>query len=226
MVVPPFRDCSGCRGFGGGFARSTDAVALHPFGRWQARASAAYAQVHVVLAKEVHMSARNYWIGVVSKARAQAMVAGGFAEVNRGKAGPLERMRKGDGFAVYSPRSDEPDGARVQAFTAIGCVGDGSIVQTQESDGAVAFRRGVRYGPARDAPIKPLIEALSFIRSKVHWGAPFRFGFIRVSESDFALIAMAMGRDFERDFPGAEASSRSHDAGSTPAHEANRAAPW
>jgi hypothetical protein len=172
------------------------------------------------------MIAHNFWIGVVSKAQALAMVAGGFAEVNRGKAGPLERMRAGDGFALYSPRFADPDGERVQAFTAIGCVGAGSIEQATTRDRVVAFRRAVRYWPASDAPIKPLIEPLSFIRSKAHWGAPFRFGFIRVSESDFALIATPMGRDFAQDFPSAEPSSRSNDAAGTPVREAGRAAPW
>jgi hypothetical protein len=46
-----------------------------------------------------------------------------------------------------------------------------------------------------------LIEDLSFIRSKKHWGAAFRFGVLRVPEADFALIAAAMGRTFADDFP-------------------------
>ena len=172
------------------------------------------------------MSARNYWIGVASKAQVLAMVAGAFAEVNRGKAGPLERMREGDGFAVYSPRFADPDGERVQAFTAIGCVGEGQIVQVQADDGAVAFRRAVRYWPASDAPIKPLLEPLSFIRSKAHWGAPFRFGFLRVPESDFALIAAAKGRDFASDFPSVESVSRRTDALTASSRDAGRAPPW
>jgi hypothetical protein len=45
---------------------------------------------------------------------------------------------------------------------------------------------------------------LSFIRSKDHWGAAFRFGFLRVPEEDFARIAAAMGRDFARDFDAAQ----------------------
>ena len=49
------------------------------------------------------------------------------------------------------------------------------------------------YLPAQPAPIKPLIAQLSFIRSKTHWGAAFRFGMLRVPEVDFALIAAAMG---------------------------------
>jgi EVE domain-containing protein len=163
------------------------------------------------------MSTRNYWIGVVSKGQAEAMIAAGFAEVNRGKAGPLERMREGDGFALYSPRTEDPDGDRVQAFTAIGCVAGGRIVQAHSTDGSPTFRRGVRYLPAIDAPVRPLIESLSFIRSKLHWGAPFRYGFIRISEDDFARIAAAMGRDFTRDFPRVETPALVRESSAVPA---------
>ena len=147
------------------------------------------------------MNARSYWIGVVSKAHAYAAIGGGYVELNHGKAGPLERMREGDGVTLYSPRTHDPDGERVQAFTAIGRIGAGTIFQAHTSDGLAPFRRAVHYWPANDAPIKPLIEPVSFIRSKLHWGAPLRFGFIRISDSDFAQIAQAMGRDFAADFP-------------------------
>jgi len=110
-------------------------------------------------------------------------------------------MREGDGFAFYSPRVEHLYGAPLQAFTAIGRVGGGAIFQADEGDGFVAFRRAVDYLSAHEAPIKPLLEALSFIRNKAYWGAAFRFGFIKVPEVDFALIAAAMGREFARDFP-------------------------
>ena len=163
------------------------------------------------------MNARNYWIGVVPRALAEAMIDGRYAELNRGKAGPLERMREGDGLALYSPRSGGLEDARVQAFTAIGRVVDGPITQTQAHDGSATFRRGVDYLPASDAPIKPLIEPLSFIRSKLHWGAPFRFGFIRVPENDFAQIAAAMGCDFERDFPRTAVATPQRESSALPA---------
>lgn len=145
------------------------------------------------------MSPRSYWIGVVSKSHVDLGVAGGFTQLNHGKAGPLERMRPGDGLAYYSPRTDHPDGAPLQAFTAIGRVVPGDIFQA-EAGGMKPFRRAIEYLPASPAPIKPLLPDLSFIRSKEHWGAAFRFGFLRVPEEDFARIARAMGRDFERDF--------------------------
>ena len=151
------------------------------------------------------MNERNYWIGVVSKDHAAKGITGGFTQLNHGKAGPLERMRAGDGFAFYSPRLSYPDGTPLQAFTAIGRVRDGIVYQASREadamvDGFAPFRLGVDYLPAHDAPIKPLIEALSFIRSKAHWGAAFRFGYLRVPEEDFARISTAMGRDFAADF--------------------------
>jgi hypothetical protein len=146
------------------------------------------------------MASRNYWIGVVSQAHVQTAVAGGFAQLSHGKAGPLERMREGDGFVYYSPRTSYPAGEPVQSFTAIGRVANGRIFQVDAGEDFTPFRRAVEYLPATPAPIKPMIDALSFIRSKPHWGATFRFGFVRVPEDDFARIAAAMGRDFAADF--------------------------
>jgi EVE domain len=154
------------------------------------------------------MDERNYWIGVVSRDHVAIGVAGGFTQLNHGKAGPLERMRAGDGFVFYSPRTSHPDGAPLQAFTALGRVRGGTVYRADlgtSGTGFAPFRLAVEYLPARDAPIKPLLEDLSFIRSKTHWGAAFRFGFLRVPAADFARIAAAMGRDFAADFPPAPA---------------------
>ena len=159
------------------------------------------------------MIERNFWIGVVSRDHVAIGVAGGFTQLNHGKAGPLERMRAGDGFAFYSPRTSYPEGPPLQAFTAIGRIRDGNVYQVKSEvhlqaqagpgSGFTPFRLAVDYLPAQDAPIKPLIDQLSFIRSKTHWGAAFRFGFLRVPDADFARIATAMGRDFAVDFPSA-----------------------
>ena len=151
------------------------------------------------------MNERNYWIGVVSRDHVAIGVSGGFTQLSHGKAGPLERMRAGDGFVFYSPRTAYPDGPPLQAFTAIGRIRDGIVYQAAQTNGSNdvlhPFRLSVDYLPAHDAPIKPLIDDLSFIRSKSHWGAAFRFGHLRVPEADFARIAAAMGRPFDADFP-------------------------
>src|SRR5258708_38935543 len=100
------------------------------------------------------MSEPNYWIGVVSKEHVALGVAGGFTQLNHGKAGPLGRMRAGDGFAFYSPRTAYPDGEPLQAFTAIGRIRDGNVYQvTQELVGTEdfrPFRLAVDYLPAHD----------------------------------------------------------------------------
>jgi hypothetical protein len=44
-----------------------------------------------------------------------------------------------------------------------------------------------------EAPIRPLIDRLSFIRNKGRWGQTFRSGHFEIHREDFELIASAMG---------------------------------
>jgi hypothetical protein len=111
-------------------------------------------------------------------------------------------MRPGDGFAFYSPRTLQMGGEAMQAFTAIGQVPDAPLERADGPGGEPCFRRPMAFRMATVAPIRPLIESLSFIHSKKHWGAAFRFGFLPVPEEDFARIAAAMGRNFREDFAG------------------------
>jgi len=143
------------------------------------------------------MSDRSYWIAIAAKDLVDSAVAGSYGQLNRGAAAPLERMRAGDGYLFYSPRT-HPAGEALQAFTAIGRVRTGKVYQATTDADFKPFRIEVDYLPSQPAPIKPLIAELSFIRSKVHWGAAFRFGMRRVPEVDFALIAAAMGCSLEQ----------------------------
>ena len=143
---------------------------------------------------------RGYWIGVVSRAHVQLGIKGGFMQLNHGKRAPVRKLKAGDGLIMYSPRLEYPDGDPCQAFTAIGRVLTGEVYQAEMAPDFKPFRVDMQFFKAKDAPIKPLIERLSFIRSKQHWGAAFRFGQLKVEEADFALVAAAMGRDFRRDF--------------------------
>ena len=110
-------------------------------------------------------------------------------------------MAGGDGFVFYSPRTAHPDGELLQTFTAIGRIKEGPIYQVDMGEGFIPFRRKVEYLAATAAPIRPLIDELTFIRSKQHWGAAFRYGLVKVPAEDFARIAAAMGRTFANDFP-------------------------
>lgn len=135
-----------------------------------------------------------YWIAVASRDHVERGIADGVVQVSHGKAGPLERMQPGDGLLYYSPRAQEGAGDVLMAFTALALITPGAIDSAQ-IEGTSCFRRAARYLPGAPVPIKPLLPDLSFIRSKTHWGATFRFGFLRIPAQDFAYIARLMGCD-------------------------------
>jgi predicted RNA-binding protein len=134
----------------------------------------------------------KYWIIVASKDHLQRGLDGGFIQANHGKAGPLKRMKPDDWVVFYSPKLVYEKPEKYQHFTAIGQIADDRIYQHDMGGGFVPFRRNVRFLPARDIPIQPLIDALTFIQDKSHWGAPFRFGTLQIPEGDFKLIAREM----------------------------------
>jgi len=140
---------------------------------------------------------RQFWIGVVSREHVRLGINGGFIQLGHGKKAPVQRLRAGDALVMYSPRTAYPDGEPLQAFTAIGVVSTGKVYQVQMTEDFKPYRVDVRFLKAKEAPIKPLIDALSFIKSKAHWGAAFRFGQIKIPAEDFKLIAKAMGVESE-----------------------------
>jgi len=140
---------------------------------------------------------RQFWIGVVSREHVRLGVKGGFIQLGHGKKAPVQRLRAGDALVMYSPRTAYPDGEPLQAFTAIGVVSTGKVYQVQMTEDFKPYRIDVRFLQAKEAPIKPLVDALSFIKSKTHWGAAFRFGQIKIPAEDFKLIAKAMGVESE-----------------------------
>jgi hypothetical protein len=113
-------------------------------------------------------------------------------QVCHGKAAPLRRVRPGDGVAYYSPTSAFQGKDKLQSFTAIGVVKDGSPYQAT-TGGFNPFRRDVSWHNAEETPIKPLIERLQFTTAKSNWGFQLRFGLFEISEHDMAIIAAAMG---------------------------------
>jgi hypothetical protein len=145
------------------------------------------------------MNDLQFWIAVAAGDHVEASVAGGYVEINHGKRGPLARMRPGDGIACYSPRRSYPDGARLQCFTALGRVTAAPIVQLPASH--QPFRREVAWLACSPAPIRPLLEELTFVHHLDHWGAAFRFGFLRVPPDDFLRIARAMACAFDAHAP-------------------------
>lgn len=137
----------------------------------------------------------KYWIIVASKDHLQRGIAGGFIQANHGKAASLKRMQAGDWVLFYSPKLEFEKPEKLQCFTAICRITDDEIYQHDMGGGFVPFRRNVTFVPAQDVSILPLIQKLTFIKDKTHWGAPFRFGTLEIPKADFHLIASKMVED-------------------------------
>ena len=137
----------------------------------------------------------KYWIIVASKDHVQRGLAGGFIQANHGKAAPLKRMQTGDWVIFYSPKLEYDRPEKCQCFMAIVRVVDDEVYQQDMGNDFIPFRRKVQFLPSKDVSILPLIDELTFIKDKTHWGAPFRFGMLQIPQEDFQLIASEMVED-------------------------------
>lgn len=142
----------------------------------------------------------NNWIAVASAAHARrgcAVPEQGYMQVCHGKCGPLKRVAPGDRVAYYSPTVTMGGKDKLQAFVSIGLVLPGQPYAFDMGGGFVPYRRDVAYVPAQEVPIAPLLDHLEFVEDRSRWGYKFRFGLFSVSDHDMALIASAMGADWE-----------------------------
>lgn len=139
--------------------------------------------------------APRFWGGVASAEHVARGVEDGSCQLPHGKAGPVGRLRPGDGIACYAPRERMGEGEPVQAFVAIGTIAEGEPDQGI-MDGFVAARREVRWWPAAHrAPIRPHLDRLFFAAGRAGWGTVLRRGSFPVTGQDFRLIAAAMGAE-------------------------------
>ena len=132
------------------------------------------------------------WVAVASADHVAIGRAQGFMQVGHGKGAPLKRLHAGDRVAYYSPVRAFGTKDLSQAFTAVGVVRDERVYQGDMGGGFHPFRKDVDWLPAHEAPIRPLLEALSFTQGKANWGYAFRFGLIKVTEADMDVIIRAM----------------------------------
>jgi hypothetical protein len=56
----------------------------------------------------------------------------------------------------------------------------------------VPWRRNVGFLKCVQTPIAPLIDELSFIKDRRHWGYVFRLGLFEIPPEDFDYIRRAM----------------------------------
>jgi len=135
----------------------------------------------------------RYWINTVSRDHVVRGKEGQFTKANHGRPTGLKKVGRGDYIAFYSPRTELTGGETVQSFTGVAVVTDEKAYQEPVTPDFHPWRRHVEYLPATDAPIRPLIDELEFIRNKKSWGFTFRRGFFEINEGDFQKIAQAMG---------------------------------
>ena len=167
------------------------------------------------------------WVAVASAEHVAIGRAQGFMQVGHGKGAPLKRLHTGDRIAYYSPVRVFGSKDACQAFTAIGTVHDERVYQGVHGAPGLAstrvhppggcgpawggpalgppmaggfepFRKDVAWLEAGEAPIRPLLDALSFTAGKSNWGYAFRFGLLKVTADDMVLIAKAMHAELER----------------------------
>lgn len=132
------------------------------------------------------------WVNTITAEHVRVGVEGGFTQTGHGKAAGLRRLNAGDWLVFYSPRTSLKGGEPLQAFTAIGRVADDDLYQVEMAPGFVPWRRNVDFVDCVETPIRPLIDALSFIKNKQRWGYVFRFGLFEIPQQDFELIKHAM----------------------------------
>lgn len=135
------------------------------------------------------------WIAVASANHVARGIAGGFMQVNHGKAAPLKRISPGDLICYYSPVKEFGGTEKLQAFTAIGSIKSGEIYQGDMGGGFTPFRRDVKWLPSQDAGIASLLDRLEFTKGKTNWGYQMRFGLFEISVQDMQLIAANMNAE-------------------------------
>ena len=132
------------------------------------------------------------WVAVASAEHVAIGRAQGFMQVGHGKGAPLKRLHAGDRIAYYSPVRVFGTKDVCQGFTALGTVRDERVYQGRMVNGFEPWRKDVDWLEAHEAPIRALLDALSFTQGKAHWGYALRFGLLKVTANDMTLIAQAM----------------------------------
>jgi hypothetical protein len=141
----------------------------------------------------------RYFVAVVPKIGVERCLAGGFAMFAHGRHDAMMRTNAGDWLAYYSPRTILKGGEEVRAFTAIGKFTEREPYEAETMPGRVAWRRDIAFERrAREADVYPLLDALSFIKDREHWGLFFHRSLFSVPREDFEKIAAAMGLDPKR----------------------------
>ncbi len=134
----------------------------------------------------------RYVIGVVHRRQAEMAKAAGIVAFSHGREAPVRNLSAGDRVILYAPRTDF-DGDTVQAFVAHAVVTGDAPEFREFAPGMEAWCRAARFDDVTEAPVRPMLGDLSFVKNPRHWGMAFRQGKFAIPESDYRRIAAAMG---------------------------------
>lgn len=101
-------------------------------------------------------------------------------------------MATGDWIVYYSAKVSLERDELCQQFTALGQIVGAVPYLFEMSPTFAPYRRDVTFSKCNDAPIRPLLGELSFIKDTTRWGYAFRFGHFEIQRDDFERIALAM----------------------------------
>ncbi|WP_460061793.1 EVE domain-containing protein [Streptomyces sp. YKOK-I1] len=139
------------------------------------------------------------WLGVVSAEHARHASRHGWIQLNHGDRRNLARLRRGDGFVIYSPTERRGDRAKLRAFTALGTVADGEphLADEMVDMGARGilrpWRRTVDFAQVHAVGLHTVTHELLLTRERT-WGYGLRFGLLPLAVADFEVLRRAMQR--------------------------------
>ena len=134
----------------------------------------------------------KYFLICASRDHVLTGVKSGFAQAGHGRKDLMSKPAKGDWVVYYSAKDEFENGQPLQKFTAIGQIIDDEPYQPNKQSDFKPYRRDVDYKESQEADIRPLIDALDFIKNKKRWGFYLMSGFRELSPGDFDIIKQAM----------------------------------
>jgi len=136
------------------------------------------------------------WIGVAAAEHVQIATASGFAMFAHGRHEAARKVLDRDWVTYYAPRERMDEGGIVRAFVAIGEAIPGAMAEHEMRPGISGWTRPMRWLKSRPASIYFLLDELSFVKDRSHWGMYFRKSLFSVPSTDFERIAAAMNVEF------------------------------
>ena len=133
----------------------------------------------------------THHLGVVNRAHARVGREGGSVAFGHGREAAVRRLAVGGTVIAYAPRAAF-DGEPVQAFVAHATV-TGEAPIERDFGGRVGWVREAAYDEVVEAPVRPLLAELSFVRDERPRGVALRRGEIPLASEDPDRIARAMG---------------------------------